>query len=222
MRRDRLRLGLLTVGQSPREDVTPTLRAILGESVHLRESGALDGLTEEDLRALAPHEGETPLETWCHGGAVVVAEERLMPRLQAAADRLERLSDLTLLLCSGEFPELTLSHPGVVQPVHMLRGAVRALCAGGVLGIVGPESDMSEAPGRWQEYATTVITAAASPYAAITEVRVAVADLVDRGATLVFLNDMAFTSDHRSQASNAGARVLCATTWVATALEDIL
>src|SRR5665647_636386 len=63
------RLGVLTVGQAPRDDVTPTLRAVLGESVLLRESGALDGLTEEGLADLAPRDSETPLETRLSGGA---------------------------------------------------------------------------------------------------------------------------------------------------------
>src|SRR5665647_3521092 len=112
------RLGVLTVGQAPRDDVTPTLRAVLGESVLLRESGALDGLTEEGLADLAPRDSETPLETRLSGGApVLVAEERLVPLLRAAAERLARSCDLTLLLCSGEFPALAESHIGVVQPV---------------------------------------------------------------------------------------------------------
>src|SRR5665647_3527413 len=206
------RLGVLTVGQAPRDDVTPTLRAVLGESVLLRESGALDGLTEEGLADLAPRDSETPLETRLSGGApVLVAEERLV-----------RSCDLTLLLCSGEFPALAESHIGVVQPVHLLRGAVAALCHDRVLGIVGPASDMEGAPRRWGRCAGAVITSAASPYGRDGEVGAAVDDLAERGAQLVFLNDMAFTAEHRAAAASAGLPVLCATTVVAHVLKDVL
>jgi len=205
-------LGLLTVGQSPREDVTPTLRAILGESVHLRESGALDGLTEAGITGLSPRNGETPLETRLSDRApVLVAEERLVPLLRQAADRLEVTCDRTLLLCSGEFPALAESHPAVVQPVHLLRGMVRAFCADRVLGIVGPSSDMDAAPQRWGAYARTVVTSAASPYGGEVGVRAAAAAVVELGAQLVFLNDMAFTGEHRATATAAGVPVLCAT-----------
>jgi len=217
------RLGVLTVGQAPRDDVTPTLRAVLGESVLLRESGALDGLTEEGLADLAPRDSETPLETRLSGGApVLVAEERLVPLLRAAAERLARSCDLTLLLCSGEFPALAESHIGVVQPVHLLRGAVAALCHDRVLGIVGPASDMEGAPRRWGRCAGAVITSAASPYGRDGEVGAAVDDLAERGAQLVFLNDMAFTAEHRAAAASAGLPVLCATTVVAHVLKDVL
>jgi protein AroM len=219
---DPLSIGLLTVGQSPRDDVRPTLRAILGESVHLRESGALDGLTRAGLDELGPAPGETPLETRAAGGGIMVSEERLLRLLRAAASRLEDSCDLTLLLCSGEFPELAESHPRVIQPVHLLRGTVRALCRGRVLGIVGPQSDVADAPERWGAYATRVVASAASPYGAAAAVGAAARKVVDQGGELVFLNDMAFTGRHRSHAAAAGAPVLCATTLVAQAVRDLL
>ena len=39
------KLGLLTLGQTPREDVTPTLQFILGKSVQIIEKGGLDELS---------------------------------------------------------------------------------------------------------------------------------------------------------------------------------
>ncbi len=36
-------IGTVTIGQSPRVDLIPELRAILGEEVQIIEAGALDG-----------------------------------------------------------------------------------------------------------------------------------------------------------------------------------
>jgi protein AroM len=42
-------IGLLTIGQSPRDDVLPGLLEILGEGYEIIEAGALDDLTLEDI-----------------------------------------------------------------------------------------------------------------------------------------------------------------------------
>ena len=215
-------LGLLTVGQSPRADVTPTLRAILGESVHLCESGALDGLSEADIAALAPEVGETPLETRSSAGPVILSQERLLPLLEAAAERLADSCEVALLLCSGEFPTLTERVPQVIQPVHLLRGVVQGWCSGRTLGIVGPETDMEEAPQHWGVYARELKVSAASPYGPPEGISSAAVDVVDRGAEFVFLNDMAFTTVHQVMAKRAGRPVLCATTAIASLLKDVM
>ena len=52
------KVGLITVGQSPRSDVVPDMAAILGGDVEILEAGALDGLSREQIAPLAP-EGMT-------------------------------------------------------------------------------------------------------------------------------------------------------------------
>ncbi|MGQ9538937.1 MAG: AroM family protein [Candidatus Bathycorpusculaceae bacterium] len=42
-----MRIGLITIGQSPRTDVTSTIRKMLGIEMELIEKGALNGLTRE-------------------------------------------------------------------------------------------------------------------------------------------------------------------------------
>ena len=48
------KVGLITVGQSPRSDVVPDMAAILGGDVEILEAGALDGLSREQIAPLAP------------------------------------------------------------------------------------------------------------------------------------------------------------------------
>ena len=58
-----LRVGTVTIGQSPRVDVTPDLRRILGDGIELVESGAHDGLRRERIAGMAPREGDYVLVT---------------------------------------------------------------------------------------------------------------------------------------------------------------
>ena len=48
------KLGLVAIGQTPRVDVTSTMRSVLGDDVELLEEGVLDGLDAASVAALAP------------------------------------------------------------------------------------------------------------------------------------------------------------------------
>ena len=46
------KIGMLTIGQSPRNDILPGLKEILGKNVEIVEAGALDGLTLVDVKKI--------------------------------------------------------------------------------------------------------------------------------------------------------------------------
>ena len=50
----KMKVGAITIGQSPRTDVVQELFPLMGEQVELIQAGALDGLTREDIQAFAP------------------------------------------------------------------------------------------------------------------------------------------------------------------------
>ncbi len=55
-------IGMITIGQSPRVDVVPEIKDILGEEIEVLEAGALDGLSLEQVRGfLSPEKGLHPL-----------------------------------------------------------------------------------------------------------------------------------------------------------------
>lgn len=221
------RLGILTLGQSPRDDITPSFRAILGETVEFAEAGGLDGLGTAELEAFLPRHGEQATETRIVDSdgtptAILVSRTPLMDRLAAAFELLEKRCACTVLLCSGEFPDLAARCPGLIQPVTLIRPLVKALAQGRKFGIAGPESDMDAAPAQWKPYAGGVLCEAASPYDPLRNTTEACARLRERGADIVLLDDMAFSEDTRRLASIAsGLPVLCASTIAARALVEI-
>lgn len=99
-------IGLITIGQSPRDDIVPGLRNMLSARFKLVESGALDGLGKEEIDALAPVSDDYPLYTrLANGQSVTIAKRLIIPRVQACIDRLNAGgADVIALLCSGAFP----------------------------------------------------------------------------------------------------------------------
>jgi protein AroM len=217
-------LGLLTLGQSPREDVTPTFRSVLGDSVRWLERGALDGLDPEALRAMEAKAGEPQLETRLRTGAAIgLSKAALMPRLVEASAGLARDCRHVLLLCSGEFPPLAAACPGLIQPGRILRAIIGAVAGSRRLGLIGPASDLVEAPGRWHPYAADLVCAPASPYGGSGAIEAAGRNLAERGADILYLNDMGFTDGHRlALARGTGLPVLCATTLTARVLTELV
>ena len=51
------RVGMITVGQSPRDDIVPNMSQVLGANIEVIEKGALDGLSTEEIHSLAPKGG---------------------------------------------------------------------------------------------------------------------------------------------------------------------
>ncbi|MDR3670193.1 MAG: AroM family protein [Holophaga sp.] len=218
------RLGLLTLGQSPREDVTPTFKAILGGSVGILERGALDGLDREGLLQVTAKDGESPLETRLGSGAAIgLSRAALMPHLIAAGTELSGVCDRVVLLCSGEFPALAAACPRLIQPIRILRGAISAVAEHRLLGLIGPASDLAAAPAQWRPYAPNLLCAAASPYDGLATVMAAGRELARQGVDLIFLDDMGFSEVHRlAVAGETRLPVVCATTLTARMLCELV
>lgn len=85
------RLGLITIGQSPRQDIVQDMLPILGSSHELLQRGALDNLTATQLQNLAPNPGEQVLVSSLQDGtSVVMAETKVVNLLQDCIQELEK------------------------------------------------------------------------------------------------------------------------------------
>ena len=131
-----MKIGLITIGQSPRNDVTPTLKAMMGQAVQIIEKGALDGLVKNEVERLAPKAGDYVLVTRLRDGtSVKVARRLITPRIQKCIEELEEVGvDINVLLCTGEFPRLKAK-----KPLIMLEAIITSLARcikGGKIGVI--------------------------------------------------------------------------------------
>lgn len=106
------KLGVITIGQSPRDDILTEMRPYIGNNVEIIQLGALDGLTYEEILVLEHEEDNNILITKLRNGKTVnIAENLITSRIQECIYKLEEQEvDLILLMCTGVFPDMFISH----------------------------------------------------------------------------------------------------------------
>jgi protein AroM len=202
-------LGVVTIGQAPRDDVVPDLERLLGATV--LQAGALDELDRAEIAALAPGGaagGSGHLVSRLRDGTEVpLSHDRIIPLVHGALDRVRRAgAETALLLCTGTFPELDPPLPTVTADRLMI-STVAALAAGRTLLVICPLPEQrSELEERWRHHAGEVHVAAASPYGRRDAVAAAAADLrahAAGGSVLGVLDCVGYDLEHQRVASRA-------------------
>lgn len=192
------KIGMMTIGQSPREDIVSVMRNHFTHEVDILQRGALDALDLSAVAELRPQAGQSTLVTRMRDGTEVkVTHEKILPLMQKGIDALiEEGVELVVLLCTGGFPELKAERM-VLHPGKLLHGVITALANGSKLGVVMPsasqvplaEERREERWGRWD-----VVFTSASPYAEpairAREWERAANELKDKGVDLVYLGCM--------------------------------
>ncbi len=190
------KVGLITIGQSPRADMVPEMLAWL-EGAEPLERGALDGLTAEEIDALRPLSGDHTLVTRLgDGSSAVIGKSHILPRMQRAIDELEAAGvSATVLLCTGEFPPFRHNKP--LLPADQLLGhGVKALARGARVGVICPlpeqQEDMRQ---KWSDLTGEgdLHVAAGSPYGDVDGVVQAARRLAASRVEFVVLDCMGFT-----------------------------
>ena len=217
------RIGLITIGQAPRDDVAPSM--FDGQlPAGLLQAGALDRLDADAIARLAPRECEDPLVTRLRDGReVVISEERILEHLQAALDRVvAEGARLAVVLCTGEFPALRSRVP-IVFPDRLLRGTVDALLPAGTLGILMPHSgQQSLITRKWSTAARGIVCAAASPYTEAADLADRARALASRGVDLIVMDCMGYDGAMKTTvATAAGVPTILANRLVGRIVEEI-
>ena len=192
-----MKLGLITIGQSPRTDITPDIIPIFGPDIELLQAGALDGLTKEEIAAFTPGEDDYVLISKLKdGSSVVFAERYILPRLQNCITSLENQgAQVIMFLCTGTFPDFESRVP-VFYPCNILNGSVPALAPRGKIAVITPkEEQIEQCYGKWKELCKEVTVFAASPYGEPEELDAAAEKVRPLDVDAVLLDCMGFTKE---------------------------
>ena len=186
------KVGILTIGQTPRPDLEAVFRRHL-PGVRLIVRGALDGVPKQAIDEMAAAGGEYPLFTILRDGTTrEISLYRLKPLLDGCAkDVAAEGAAVAALMCAGNFPELASPIP-VLYPSRVLAAVVRGVCRGNKIGIVLPNAgQVGVAVAHWREKGFESTAAVASPKdpAALSE---AAKVLADPDLELIVLDCMGF------------------------------
>lgn len=217
-------LGMVTIGQAPRDDVVPEMEKLLGPEIRVIQAGALDGLADAEIAPLVPAAGQEALTTrLADGRSVIVAKPAILARLQGCLDRLAPRVDASVILCTGTFPRWRSARP-VLEPDRILAAATRAVFDDGHLGVLIPIAEQREgAVARWSPIAARLTVAVASPYRETADLIAAGEALARAGATLVVMSCMGYTAAMKALVRDVtGAPVLLPTSLLARLAAEVL
>ncbi len=218
-------IGLVTIGQAPRVDLTPEIKTILGEDVQIVEKGALDGLTSSQAKDFYPKSDHDVLVTRMADGSQIKVSERLIfPKLEEKIKSFEKQEiNIILLACTGEFPDVQF-RPLVVKPQKVLYHVVNSLAKDYKLGVLVPdECQTGSATKRWSNAAEKVVIEAASPYNKIEYIHKAAKRLAKQKVDMVVLDCIGYTLDMKNTVSEITDKpVILARSIVARVIKELL
>jgi protein AroM len=193
-------LGIVTVGQAPRDDIASLFaaHAPAGTKVILR--GALDGLSDAEVDALRPENGADTLYTRLRGDGkgggrdVKISKKAVIARSPVTLEKLRADGcDVLVYACTGDFPPM----PGdgnVLFPSRLLNGLATGLLPRGRLGLLIPLAEQGEKlASKWARPGLEVVAEALAPSAGATEAAAAASRLAARKPDLVAMDCMSYT-----------------------------
>ncbi|MDH5759587.1 MAG: AroM family protein [Gemmatimonadota bacterium] len=215
-------IALLTIGQTPRNDLVPEMLDWIGEDFPVVQLGALDGLDAAEIAALGPAAGEARLVTRLRDGSqVVLAHTPTQARVQAILDGIDPAEvAATVLLCTGSFPGLR--GPGLfMDSQSLVDHGVEAICErAGSLGVILPLSEQADDFHYHAPAGQRMVLTHSSPYAS-PRFREAGAELA--ACDVIVMHCMGYTEGMRREVVEASGRpVLLARRLVAAALAQLV
>lgn len=189
------RVGLVTIGQSPRDDLTPDIRGLLA-GVELVEAGALDGLTAAEIAALKPEREDdlTLVTRLADGSHVTVAKRHIIPLVEKRVLALAATTAAVLIICTGKFPDIAAPVP-VLKTQSLLHYAVRGMGARRI-GVIIPEAvQVQMAAEMWEASGFAPVVVPGSPYREESQLAAAARELAAKeGIELIILDCIGFNS----------------------------
>ena len=220
------KIGMITIGQSPRVDIVPEMREILGPEVEIMESGALDGLTLDEVKTFFPKKGDYILCTRMSDGAeVVVAKRFVLPRVQQCVDLLTaKGAEILLFLCTGKFPQFS-SKRLFIESQKIVDHFILALQEENErMGLLIPLTDqIMQEVKKYHRLKGTMIIKAASPYALRDEVSLAAKELRKENPHVIVMHCMGYTQAMKKRVMEiTGKPTVLARSLVARILKELL
>lgn len=218
-------LAALTIGQTPRVDITGDVIPLLLEDVELREYGALDNYTLEEItERFAPEEGDEVLVSRMRDGRQArFAEKYVTPLIQEKIYQAEQEgADAIILFCTGVFPHFE-HHVIFLEPQQLFHSVVEKLADGRKIGLLVPMPDQIEqAYQYWGESGVAVSVTSASPYLEFEKIRQAAAFFKGQDLAFICTDCMGYSAEMKKMLEEeTGLPVILPRTLVVRILNEL-
>ena len=222
-----MKIGAITVGQSPRVDVTADILPLWQGRAQLLEAGALDALTYEEILELGPERADDHVlvSRLRDGREVTFAERRILPHLQGCIDRLEAQGvSLIVFFCTGEFPADFRHKVPILYPSDLLLRLVPVLSGGSPIAVLTPSQlQLEQIRTKWERPVPRASVFYASPYGDPAALDRVCARLREAEGSLVVLDCIGYTQAMKRRiAAATGKKVILARTLLARVVDELL
>lgn len=221
----KVRLAAITIGQSPRVDITGDILPLLSENIELVEYGALDAYTfEEAENRFSPLEDDDVLVTRMRDGSQIrLAERHVVPLVQECITRAEKDgANGIILLCTGKFP--IFEHDRLlIIPQPIFQSTAEKLAAGTEVGIIVPDKAQEDQVSRWWKLSgVETVVASGSPYIGMHEVEEAANRLKGQDISFICLDCMGYTVEMKRRVGEiTGKPVILPRTLIARLADEL-
>ncbi|MCO7174863.1 AroM family protein [Sporolactobacillus kofuensis] len=197
-------LGVLTIGQAPRTDVQPIIEAHLTKNTDLIQKGALDGLSKERIKELAPsnalHSDYILTSRLKNGDHVAMDRRKLQPLVQKRINDFEQENvNHILLLCTGVFPQLTTKTAQIIEPDHVLPQVIKLMLGNKRLGVIVPLAEqVANIDHKFSDVDLDPLLTHASPYEKNKDDFIKAAMVLKDQVDLIVMDCMGYNEEMRS------------------------
>jgi protein AroM len=198
----RLTIGMITIGQSPRNDLVHEIMNLARIDAEVLECGVLDGLSLSEIKKLVPEPSEYVLVTKLSDGTPTrLAHSKIIEKVQSCIDSLINQGiDFLVILCSGDWPKFK-STKLVITPGDTFRSfTIGMVNEGDKLGIIVPDEDqVVVVEKKWHREKIQLRIAVASPFGstANNEMVRAARSLKESGVDLVAMDCIGYTVEKK-------------------------
>ncbi len=223
-----IKIGAITVGQSPRTDLMPDMEKILMDSIEVIQMGGLDGLTKEEIETFTPQgpEDHVLVSRLRDGRSVTFGESHVLPRMQECIYKLEAQGvSLILFLCTGEFPDDFESSVPLIFPNNILTAIVPATMPGCRLAVFTPaEEQTAQVTEKWlRASAGSVTIIPVSPYDGMEPVLKAAESICPDEVDMIVMDCIGYTVEMKEKIhAMTGKPVVLPRTLVARVINELV
>jgi len=195
------KIALVTIGQSPRHDISAAIEDTLSGRAEIIHAGLLDGLDGGEIeRRFKLEPGHSPLITRLANGETCQLDPHAVEAgLQEKIDQLEQEgAGIIVILCTGRFHALRTRNAFLVEPDAVIPALLTTLAHGKTFGIIVPlRNQIDECAAKWQPSGTRMLFETASPYADLEHLLQAAKRLCTQRVDIIVLDCMGYTQHHK-------------------------
>lgn len=222
------RIGMATIGQSPRDDLVPYMQEVFTKPVEILQKGCLDNLTREEIASLGPEAGEVGIVArLLDGSSTLISHVKILPRMQTVVDQLlGQGCEFVVILCGADWSAIN-SPRLIVNPGKLFPAIVSSLAMGRRLGIIKPSAGQVEKEReRYAQMGIEAVVTSANPYggpARLEAVREAANYLKSRDVDLVWMTCVGMDAPMRAVVQEVvGKPVIFARTILSRVIDELI